>query len=49
MFREAIKAYTESEIHRQYITHLRKWKRAAYVAAGLAVVAVAVAAYKFIN
>ena len=38
MFREAIKTYTESEIHRQYITHLRKWKRATYVAAALAVV-----------
>lgn len=38
MFREAIKAHTESEIHRQYVAHLRKWKRATYVAAALAVV-----------
>jgi anti-sigma-K factor RskA len=49
MFREAIKAHTESEIHRQYVAHLRKWKRATYAACAVAVVAVAVAAYKFIN
>lgn len=49
MFREAIKAHTESEIHRQYVAHLRKWKRATYTAAGIALgQALVWAVYKFV-